>query len=383
MPNSVRLNATSRVLSDVQTAAWSWILGHLPPPDNIDLHIVCPVVNLIKQRIDFKFNGAQWHCVRQRRFETYIFWLRCLFAIKPLINELKPDIIHGWGGERGYGFIATLLSRQSIVSVQGMYELLFNTMLQHKREMYKKSIRGLFVRFCEKLTYCRARVLLVESGASQQGLKEYYGKDGIIIPHPLRREFIETDISKRNNLRSYPITFVYLGCLIARKGAIDAVEAFASLSRQDAKLVMIGDGEARSKIEAISMQKGIKDRIVIAGVLSVDKIVDVFKTAQFFMLPSYGDTGPTALKEALSCGLYPICYDNSGPNDLIARYKCGTLVKTADVEGLAMSMRTCITNVEECIEKGLHAAQIVRQELSRSNVWKRLFVLYNANTCGH
>lgn len=382
LPNALRLKAAKHPLSDTPTAAWSWILGHLPPPKEIELHLICPVVGLIVEHVDFDYNGAHWHCFRLKRFEICFLWHRFFWHIRLFVKKLKPDVIQGWGGETGYGRLATLISKNAIVSVQGLLAMLSRNLLKLKHVQERIDLRTRLARFCERKAYQRAKLLLVESEASRCGLLEFYGEQGILVPHPLRSEFLSEDLSFRQELLKAPIKIVYVGSLIERKGAIDAVEAFAMISRQDTKLVMIGEGEAKSRIETMILQQGLKDRIVLEGTLPADKIVDEFKDAQFFILPSYGDTGPTALKEALSCGLYPICYDNSGPQDLISHYECGSLVKTADVDGLVVAMDKCINKVEDCVQKGIRAARMVRGELSRSTVWERLLSIYKANICG-
>ena len=79
LPEDVRLNATPSELTAVKGAAWSWILGHLPPPKDIELHILCPVRGLLEKRVDFEYLDAHWHCFRQKRFELSFFWLRFYF----------------------------------------------------------------------------------------------------------------------------------------------------------------------------------------------------------------------------------------------------------------------------------------------------------------
>ena len=123
LPDDVRLNAIPSELTAVKGAAWSWILGHLPPPKDIELHILCPVRGLLEKRVDFEYLDAHWHCFRQKRFELSFFWLRFYFSIRAFVKQLSPNIIHGWGGETGCGWVATLLSKKAIVSVQGLLVL--------------------------------------------------------------------------------------------------------------------------------------------------------------------------------------------------------------------------------------------------------------------
>ena len=377
LPNDVRLNACEKVLSPTPTAAWTWILGHLPPPDGVELHIVCPVGGLYASRVDFEYNGVYWHCFRRHRFELPLLWFRFYLQIKRFVKELNPDVIHGWGGETGCGRVATLLSKRAIVSVQGLLLLYWQLSKVDAREDYKPSIKTKLAWMVEKLTYKKAAKLLVESVASKRGLKEYYGLDGELLCHPLRNEFLLSDLSKRESVAEYPLKLVFVGSLVARKGAIDAVQAFVNAKLPSSSLVMIGDGCDRDKVLNLIKENGIVGQVQMRASLSPAEIVSEFSDAQFFLLPSYGDTGPTALKEALACGLYPICYDNSGPKDLISHYGCGRLVETSDVGGLTFAIKECIDQKVACVNNALKAANKVRNELSRESVWGELTRIYN------
>lgn len=376
LPEVVRCGVADKPLTSVGGAAWSWVLGHLPPPSDMELHVICPVLGLRLPQMDFEYMGVQWHCFRQNKFEIAFLWMRFLFKIRSFVKKLNPDVIHGWGGETGCGWVATWLSDHSIVSVQGLLKWL----CQLPGVKTKKDLRTHISWFCERGTYRRAKVLLVESDASKSGLMEYYGQEGVYVPHPLRKEFLECDLGSRHSIANkYPVRFVYVGNLLHRKGAMDAVTAFSALKHDSAQLIMIGEGSDRSTIESFVAQKRLGDRVKLRGSVSVQEIVLEFMNAQFFLLPSYADTGPTALKEALSCGLYPICYDNSGPKSLISHYGCGTLVETANVGQLSDAIDKCIADVDGCVESACAAAMKVRQELSRENVWRMLKQVYVSN----
>ena len=376
LPNIVRVEGAGEVISPTPTAAWSWIMGHLPPPNGIELHVICPVGGLKKTRIDFKYLGVHWHCFKQHRFELPMLWIRFYLQIKSFVKDLNPDVIHGWGGETGCGRVATLLSNKAIVSVQGLL-LLFWQLLNIEGER-RVNFSTRLAWFCEKKTYDGAKILLVESEASKEGLKQYYDKRSVLIPHPLRQEFLEAKVSSGN---SEKIKFVFVGSLVDRKGAMDAVRAFSMVQSDDIELVMIGSGPDALPITKFISQKGLEKKIRLVGNLSVKDLVLELSDAQFFLLPSYGDTGPTALKEALSMGLYPICYRNSGPENLIHHYECGKLVRTGDIDALSGAISDCTRNMSKYSECARQTSMFVRSELSRTNVWKELQTIYLQNQC--
>lgn len=375
LPNEVRLKGCGREVSPIVTAAWSWILGHLPPPAGVELHILCPVLKLESERVDFDYLGVHWHCVRQDSYEQVFFWRRVLRKMRRIVREIKPEVIHGWGGETGCGYLATLLSPHTVVGIQGLLLLYAALMPAEKHHGIKDWLTRQFTFLFERKTYWRAALRLCESDLARNALAKYYkGLDSLVVPHPLRSEFLQTSI-RRLELSHEPIRFLYVGVLVARKGAMDAVRAFCEASIPNAKLVMIGAGALKTMILDYADERGQRDKVEIHSSCTPGEIVDQMRCSQFFLLPTYADTGPTALKEALSQGLYPICYDNSGPRELIGRY-CGKLVPTGDVAALRKAILEVSANVETCLNAGLDASRSVAFDLSPENVWANLLKAY-------
>jgi len=368
LPNDVRLHGWEKPLSPVKTAAWSWILGHLPPV-GVELHILCPVVGLIEPRIDFKYMGAEWHCFRRDRRRFIFRYIWYVIGIRRFVRLLAPEAIHGWGGETGFGFMATQFSRRAVVSVQGLL-LLYNALSDEFKAKMATRL-GRCVMRQERLTYCRAARLVCESETSNASLKQYYGCRGVVVPQPLRAAFYEEHEIKRNAVP----TFLFVGSLVDRKGAIDVVKAFAAVRDERAKLIMIGEGVAETVIRELILKEGLVRRVELLGGCMAEVVAENMRRAHFFALPSYADTGPNALKEALACGLFPICYDNTGPREYIIRY-CGYLVPTGDVDAYAGAMNRAVSSISECMKKGKIAAEQIRVDLSRIYVWEKLRNLY-------
>jgi glycosyltransferase involved in cell wall biosynthesis len=172
---------------------------------------------------------------------------------------------------------------------------------------------------------------------------------------------------------------VFLGALTDRKGIKDAVRAFAGAASNDWNLICIGRGGAEYEQEINSLVRGlgVDGRVQMYGALTSEEIIKLFQESPGFLLPTYKDTGPTALKEALAMGLWPVCYDNSGPKELIGHYQYGSLSPTGDISALTESLRKVLQDqpwmeprrMEQCVQQ-------VRHDLSRETVWKQLLECY-------
>lgn len=375
LPNEVRVGGWIRAVSPVRTAAWSWVLGHLPPPPDIELNIVCPVVGQTEARIDFIWNGASWHCLRQDRNEQAIFWRRMYRRMKTVVDEIRPDVIHGWGGETGCGYLATLLAPNAVVSVQGLLQglmLLYKRSNQSVSYAIKAKFHAWINRMIERRTYAKARILLTESFYSHDSLKEYYHHDSCVVCHPLRSVFLE---DYDNAMQREDNRIIYVGEFVWRKGVCDAVRAFIEAGIPEAKLILIGHGCQESEVRELINSKGISGRVQMLPECSSEELQAEMRRAEIFILPSYSDTGPTALKEAISQGCIPVCYNNTGPKELIGRYG-GFVAETGNVADLADKLRMAIMSAKEKRECVDAAAQRIRMDLSPCNIWNCLKKVY-------
>ena len=96
-----------------------------------------------------------------------------------------------------------------------------------------------------------------------------------------------------------------------------------------------------------------------------------------FLLPSKMDTGPTALKEALAMGLWPVCYDNSGPKEYITRFDYGSTGTTGDVVDIAEKLKASMEQKPwQRGERLSHVVSNVRHDLCASTIWEQLLTHY-------
>jgi phosphatidyl-myo-inositol alpha-mannosyltransferase len=107
----------------------------------------------------------------------------------------------------------------------------------------------------------------------------------------------------------------YVGRLEGRKGVKYLIPAFKLLSEQDpnVRLVIGGNGPDREKLESLTRDLGIEDRVDFKGFISTEEKVKLLRTADLFCAPSiYGESFGIVLLEAMACGLVTVAGDNPG-----------------------------------------------------------------------
>lgn len=122
------------------------------------------------------------------------------------------------------------------------------------------------------------------------------------------------------------------------KGFDVLLRAFAQvLERDDARLVILGEGKERAKLQALADDLGIGSRVSLHG--RVSSIAPWLSRARAFVLSSRREGLPAVLIEALSVGT-PIVSTRcpSGPDEILENGRWGRLVEVGDVAGLAQAI---------------------------------------------
>ena len=134
-----------------------------------------------------------------------------------------------------------------------------------------------------------------------------------------------------------------VGRLHTQKGFDILLKAFASVNAPNWRLIIVGDGPERERLETIAQELKIKERIVLAG--TVQNPDPYYRGADIFVMPSRYEGTPNALMEAMCYGLPVIITDaSSGPKELLGDSNSGLVTPVGDFGALALSLQTLIDN---------------------------------------
>ena len=127
---------------------------------------------------------------------------------------------------------------------------------------------------------------------------------------PCSKEAIER-IEKKYGLPAKYI--LYVGAIEENKNTFSLVKAFSLLGRQDASLVLVGEGKSyKEMIEREVRDLGIEDRVYFLGRIPDDDLPAVYQAAQFFVYPSFFEGFGRPILEAFFSGKAVITSDSSG-----------------------------------------------------------------------
>ena len=126
------------------------------------------------------------------------------------------------------------------------------------------------------------------------------------------------------------------GRMVDYKGFPALVRAFARVEPANARLVILGEGEDRPKIEAEIARLGLRDRVTLAGYAR--EPWNYYRLASCFVLPSDSEPFGLVVVEALGNGLAVVSTDCDGPREILSEGSFGAVVKRGDEGALAAAI---------------------------------------------
>jgi glycosyltransferase involved in cell wall biosynthesis len=237
---------------------------------------------------------------------------RALAVSRRLVRERPFDLCHCWSGWPA-GWIGFALRNRLpyVVALRGSDVPGYNPRL--------KWLDPLLFRHVSRLVWRRASAVTAVS--------EHLRKMAARTAGDLRIEVInngvDTDVfhpSPRDREVPRPQAFcvLFVGRLIERKGVVHLLQAFGDLAANDAscRLVIVGDGPERLRLERLSHELGIGDRVDFRGAVPQVELTAIYQRADVFVMPALQEGMSNAVLEAMASGL-PIVMTATGGSEAI------------------------------------------------------------------
>jgi colanic acid/amylovoran biosynthesis glycosyltransferase len=203
--------------------------------------------------------------------------------------------------------------------------------------------KPLFIGLPEKLKRCAFAVAVSSFGRSQ--LFRF-----VDHAHWPKVKVVHCGVDSRlfsgeQNLASPPTkSLICVGRLCEQKGQLLLVEAAKLLVDRGTtfKLILAGDGEMRSVIEALVRQYKLDSTIRITGWISGAQVRDELLGARALVLPSFAEGLPVVLMEAMALKRPVISTFVAGIPELVRASENGWLVPAGDIDALVNAMQDCL-----------------------------------------
>jgi glycosyltransferase involved in cell wall biosynthesis len=173
---------------------------------------------------------------------------------------------------------------------------------------------------------------------------------------------------------------ISVGRLVYYKGFEFLIRA---MSQVNGKLLVVGDGPLRGKLEQLAQEIGVADRVIFAGEIQNQDVVPYYHAADVFVLASVARSEAFGIVqiEAMAAGL-PVVNTklDSGVPFVSLDGQTGLTVPPCDVGALAAAINRLLDTPGLRHTLGAAARQRARQEFALNVMTTRMVALYDSVT---
>ncbi|WP_227430624.1 glycosyltransferase family 4 protein [Psychrobacter sp. I-STPA6b] len=261
------------------------------------------------------------------RYPQLKFGLPSYQVLKNYITKIRPDVVH-IATEGPLGLIALCVAKKLKLPVTTGYHTQFHDFSRHF---------GLGVVARPMMAYFKwlhnwSDATCVPSQKTENDLHQLGFKRLVQVGrgvdtkqyHPCRRSQKLRDSWK---VQQHHSVLLMVSRLSPEKGVDLVIQAFKSLQSMQLhramKLIIVGDGPDRSRLEALAIQSS--DDIIFTGMKVGEELAEHYASADAFVFASQVETFGNVVTEAMASGLPVFAFDDASAG-LLVDSQCGQLV---------------------------------------------------------
>ncbi len=317
-------------------AVSTYLARELVRSGRVDLRVIS-FSKMVTRATPVADGDVQGILLPEHRFSHLTRFRRTLKDVAAVLADLRPDLVHGQGaGIEGYAAvrsgIPSVVTFHGIIAEDAKY---MSSLRSRARLMLQSKIAEDYcVRFA-------SHTILISPY-----VRRYYGDDlagtSRHVPNPTTRDFFGVD-SRGEGAR-----LLFAGRLIPRKGVLDLIRAVGQLSPELRVSVRLAgsqsDAQHVAELKKCIAVLGMQDRVHFLGLLDQAQLLEEFRNASMLVLPSYQETAPMVVQQAMAAKVPVVATNICGIPDQLENGSCGLLFEPGDVESMARNIALLLSD---------------------------------------
>ncbi len=340
-------------------------------PRRIGMHEVSPLIREIRPLTD----------------------LRCYYALRKLIRDLQPDIVHTHSSKAGILGRAAAWAELPDAKRRGKPIGVVHTIHGPPFHKYLPARTNKIYIASEKFAAKRChRIVSVADAMTTQFLDERIGRkeqystvysgmevDRYLKPVTPQGTPATTD-SVRESLGLSPMDFVVgtVARLAELKGHDDLLDALGEelRKRDNWKLLWVGDGWWRDRLLKRVAEMGLASKVVTTGLVPSERVPEMMKAMDVLVHPSYREGLPRTVPQALLVGVPVVAYDVDGTGEICINRVTGRLIPPKDTGALREAVASMYDHPDERAAMAARGRDLCRERFSAETMVAELEKVY-------
>lgn len=228
------------------------------------------------------------------------------------------------------------------------------------------------------------RITAVSESIKKEYEKRSNKKIRVILPLiPFNTsDLSELDLKKKYGFKNTDKVILAVGSIKKIKGSDILLDAFFRLgldyvNENHLYLLYAGDGDMRNSLEETVKNSVFKDHVKFIGKIPHEKISEVYKLSNFYVISSFFEGTPKSLLEAMFNGLPIIGSDVKGINNILSSGENGILFKNRNSDDLTKKINKIVENIDFSLKLGKKAKIDYQNKYDFYNIIEEYKILLN------
>ncbi|MCD6407858.1 glycosyltransferase family 4 protein, partial [bacterium] len=281
-----------------------------------------------------------------------------------LFKKKKYKVVHTHSAKAGIlGRIAAKLACQKTIVIHTIHGLSFHD--------FQSKILNLIYVTAEKIaSIFTDHFICVGEVMKEKSLKAGIGKEenySVIYSGFEISPYIEADEKKEEIRRTLGIkenekVIGMIGRLFYLKGQEYLLSAFADIVKEfpETKLIFVGDGILREKLEKMAEKKGIRGKVIFTGLVPPEKIPEFVSAFDILAHTSLREGLPKAVAQGLAGAKPVVAFDVDGAKEIVIEGKTGFLIPPKNINLLKEKILFLLKNPSIASKMGIKGRELVK-----------------------
>lgn len=275
-----------------------------------DLNLV--LLTFGEKNSTYKLNGMDYIELKRMKFGKLFYPFEIyydLLRLTRIIKKINPDLIHIQSTSPNFSLFGIYMKKKYpiLITIHGYYANEYKVQTGWRKIIYK-----LFCAPIEKYALSKIPNIIVLSPQIKNMINKITSSKIFTVPNGIDLKYIQTINSYEK--KDGPTVF-FLGYLTKGKGVEDLIKAIQLVKNKidNVHLFIGGIGSHMTNLKELVQDLDLKESVTFLGLLNEKEKFAYMKSMDVFVLPSYWESFPIVLLEAMACGK-PIITTNIGGN---------------------------------------------------------------------
>lgn len=251
--------------------------------------------------------------------------IRTLFDLRKTFKESSPDLI------------ISILSSTNVLTIVSSLGLKSEVFVWDVMSPFR--YRTPLEKLSRKLLYPISDQIIVNTNKAKEIVSREISREPLVFPPPVVLPPDDFKTESRDKI------LISVGRLHPDKGHEDLLEVCSQLDLTGWRIVILGEGDQRGKLEKKAKELGIDEFLEMPG--AVTNVEDWLKSSSIFCFTSKSESFGLSLVEAMSLGLPVISFDcEVGPREIIRDGVNGFLIPLNNIDQYVSQLELLIQNEE-------------------------------------